>query len=174
MELAVFLFAVGVLLVVLEIFIPSFGMLTLGALTCFAFSVWQAYKAWGVGAAWAMGMVAPVLSAAILYVGFKWIPRTSWGRGLVLRRPADEGVQETPTVSETAYLSPDGGTDEAALAGLVGKEGVAQSFLRPAGVALIDGRRVDVVTEGGMVHASARVRVVAVEGNRVVVRRVKV
>jgi membrane-bound serine protease (ClpP class) len=46
--------------------------------------------------------------------------------------------------------------------------------LRPAGVALVNGRRVDVVTEGGLIAAGARVKVVAIEGNRVVVRRVQV
>jgi len=41
--------------------------------------------------------------------------------------------------------------------------------LRPAGMALINGRRVDVVTEGAMIERDTPVRVVAVEGMRVVV-----
>jgi len=53
--------------------------------------------------------------------------------------------------------------------GLEGKEGVAHSTLRPAGTALIDGVRVDVVTRGEMIEAKTRIRVIAVEGNRVVV-----
>jgi membrane-bound serine protease (ClpP class) len=173
-QLAIFVFAAGVVLLVLEFFIPSFGLLSVGSITCFCLSVWMAYNASGAAAAWAMGILAPIIAACIIYIGLKWIPRTSWGRGLVLRHPADEGAREKPTVSETAYLPPQGGTDEVALATLVGKEGVAQSHLRPVGVALIEGRRVDVVTEGGMIDPGARVRVVAVEGNRVIVRRVKV
>lgn len=169
-----FLFAIGVLLVVLELFIPTFGMLPVGAVVCFVISVWQAHGASGPGAAWAMGVLGPVLSAAILYFGLKWVPRTRWGRGLVLRNPAEEEGSQRPTASETAYLPPEGGTDEAILVGLVGKEGVAQSPLRPVGVALIEGRRLDVVTEGGIVDRGARIRVLVVEGNRVVVRRVKV
>ena len=174
MSLAIFVFAVGVLLVILEVFIPSFGLLTLCAAGCFAVSVWQAYRASGSAAAWAIGAVAPVLTVVILYFGLKYIPRTSWGRGLVLRDPADGGARVPPTSSETAYLSPEGGTDEDRLRPLIGKEGVAQSDLRPVGVIAVDGRRVDVVTEGAMIDAGSRVKIVAVEGNRVVVRKVKV
>lgn len=173
-EWAILLFVFGVLLVVLELFIPSFGMLTVGAIVCFALSVWGVYDKERPAAAVAMGLLAPVVAIAVLYYGLKLVPRTSWGRGLVLSHPSDEGRQEPPTASETASLTPEGGTDEKALAPLLGKEGVAQSPLRPAGVALVDGRRVDVVTEGGLVAAGARVKVVAIEGNRVVVRRVQV
>ena len=44
--------------------------------------------------------------------------------------------------------------------------------LRPSGTAVINGRRVDVVTEGGMIERNTPVKVVAIEGMRVVVRAV--
>ncbi len=53
---------------------------------------------------------------------------------------------------------------------LVGKQGFAASFLRPAGVAAIDGQRVDVLTEGDFVPAGAAVIVTRVEGARIFVR----
>jgi membrane-bound serine protease (ClpP class) len=172
--LAAFLFAVGVLLLLLEIFVPSFGLITLCALACFGLSVWRAYDTAGPTAAIVMGAVAPVLALVILYVGLKYIPRTSVGRGLVLQHPSDGGAEMPPSTSETYRGTAQGGTDEEEMRPLVGKEGIAQSDLRPAGVAVVDGRRVDVVTEGGMIDAGGRVKVVAVEGNRIVVRRVRV
>lgn len=54
----------------------------------------------------------------------------------------------------------------------VGKEGEAQTELRPAGIVAIDGVKLDVVTSGELVERSRRVRVVKVEGNRVVVRAI--
>ena len=54
---------------------------------------------------------------------------------------------------------------------LVGKSGTAITPLRPAGVALIDGHRVDIVTRGEFVETETEVEVILVEGNRVVVRR---
>lgn len=52
---------------------------------------------------------------------------------------------------------------------LRGRAGTAASFLRPAGVATIDGRRVDVLTEGDFIPAGTNVRVTRVEGARVFV-----
>jgi membrane-bound serine protease (ClpP class) len=53
---------------------------------------------------------------------------------------------------------------------LLEKTGVAKTALRPSGTAVIDGERVDVVTEGNLIEPGTPVRVVAVEGLRVVVR----
>jgi membrane-bound serine protease (ClpP class) len=54
--------------------------------------------------------------------------------------------------------------------GYLGREGEAHTDLRPAGTAIIDGKKVDVVTAGEPVSRGRRVRVDKVEGNRVVVR----
>ena len=45
-------------------------------------------------------------------------------------------------------------------------------MLRPAGMAQFGERFVDVVTEGNFVPAGARVQVIEIEGNRVVVKEV--
>lgn len=44
--------------------------------------------------------------------------------------------------------------------------------LRPSGTAVINGKRVDVVSEGAFIEAGQVIKVVAVEGLRVVVRAV--
>jgi membrane-bound serine protease (ClpP class) len=55
---------------------------------------------------------------------------------------------------------------------LLDQTGTALTNLRPSGMAIIDGKRVDVVTEGALIERGTPVRVVAVEGMRVVVRAV--
>jgi len=55
---------------------------------------------------------------------------------------------------------------------LRGHAGTAASYLRPAGIATIDGRRVDVLTEGEFIAAGTPIRVVRVEGARVFVEPV--
>ncbi|MGC4045892.1 MAG: NfeD family protein [Armatimonas sp.] len=52
---------------------------------------------------------------------------------------------------------------------LLGKQGVTESVLRPAGIAHIEGLRVDVVTEGEFLEPGIPIVVTRVEGNRVVV-----
>jgi membrane-bound serine protease (ClpP class) len=56
---------------------------------------------------------------------------------------------------------------------LVGKEGIALTTLRPSGTAIIDDNRVDVVSEGGYIDANKPIRVVGVEGIRVIVKEIK-
>jgi membrane-bound serine protease (ClpP class) len=52
---------------------------------------------------------------------------------------------------------------------LVGAEGVAETVLRPAGKGRFGDRLLDVVSEGDFIEKDARIRIVAVEGARVVV-----
>jgi membrane-bound serine protease (ClpP class) len=53
---------------------------------------------------------------------------------------------------------------------LLDQAGTAFTALRPSGTALINGKRVDVVTEGPFIERGAPIKVVATEGLRVVVR----
>jgi membrane-bound ClpP family serine protease len=53
---------------------------------------------------------------------------------------------------------------------LLGKSGVAITALRPAGTAMFDGKRTDVLTEGEFIEKGQNVTVIAIEGLRVVVR----
>lgn len=53
---------------------------------------------------------------------------------------------------------------------LLNRTGVTLTRLRPSGVATIDGQRVDVVTEGGLIERGVAIKVVAIEGSRIVVR----
>ena len=101
------------------------------------------------GALWGICslLIAGVLTIAIITIA----PRTRAGRSLVLNAAITE---QHPA---------DG------LVALVGQSGVVVSPLRPTGAADIAGRRVDVVTDGDFVVAGSKVRVVSVEGSRVVV-----
>ena len=55
---------------------------------------------------------------------------------------------------------------------LLGAVGEVLTELRPSGSVRLNGKPVDVVSEGAFVPKGAQVQVVAVEGNRVVVRQV--
>jgi membrane-bound serine protease (ClpP class) len=54
---------------------------------------------------------------------------------------------------------------------LPGRSGVALSPLRPAGIAEVDGVRVDVVSDGDFIDAGTPIEVTRVQGNRVIVQR---
>ena len=54
----------------------------------------------------------------------------------------------------------------------LGREGQAHTDLRPAGIVIVDGSKIDVVTSGESIPRGRRVRVETVEGNRIVVKAI--
>lgn len=109
--------------------------------------------------AMAVLVFAIVISVATILIGFKVMPNSPFGRALILSDSQLKG---------SGYIS----TEDTELQNLVGQEGVTTSYLRPAGVAKFGRQRVDVITEGGYLPAGTRVKCVAVQANRVVVRPV--
>ena len=65
---------------------------------------------------------------------------------------------------EDGYVSNVNRTD------LLGVEGITLTILRPSGTAIINDERIDVVSEGGFIPKNTKVKVVKVEGARIVVR----
>jgi membrane-bound serine protease (ClpP class) len=100
---------------------------------------------------------AMVLAIGIGLLLMRWLPRLPFGRQLVL---------DTAMDSAQGYVSaPQADTL------LLGRRGRAATPLHPAGIAEIDGQRVDVVSDGEPVDSGEPVEVIRVDGNRVVVRR---
>jgi membrane-bound serine protease (ClpP class) len=104
--------------------------------------------------------LAVIAAAAAMAVLAKVLPRTSLYHRLVLTETDPAGVVRGTTETQPAIL--------------LGKVGVAKTTLRPSGKADIDGRLEDVVSQGEFLAAGEPVRVVAVEGTRVVVERASV
>lgn len=144
----------GLLLLCAEIFVPggilgAFGALALVGAIIFGFVAFKEY-----GYLIALGIVLG--TGGVIAAWVKYFPKSRLGRSMIVTEDIGGDVEATEP-----------GLDE-----LAGKEGEALSDLRPGGFARLDGRRVDVVTQGGMISKGARVRVVEVEGNRVVVAEV--
>jgi membrane-bound serine protease (ClpP class) len=145
------LVAVGVAAILLEMFVPSFGIIGVAGFGCLVASVVLAYARLGgtVGTIFLAAVL--VLAPALIFLGLKVFPRTFFGQWLIHRE--------------------DLVTPPARHADLTGAAGRALTDLRPSGTALIDGRRISVVTGGEYVGKDEQVSVVAVEGSRIVVRR---
>ena len=162
-ELALFAVGLGLLLVEV-IVIPGFGIaglagvgLMLGSLVVTQlgdFQLWNVDEIAAVIVRLSASMVGAFVLSLIM---LRSLPRMASFNRLVL---------ETETRASEGYVSSSREEDE-----LLGKEGVTVSELRPAGIALINGRRTDVVTDGEFVAVDQVVEVVEVSGNRVVVRR---
>jgi len=158
----VLLVAAGLLLLVVEIFVtPGFGVA--GTLGLTALLGGLVLSLVGRGATWevvlgAAGQVVVSLLLAIVasLALLRFLPRLPYGRRLVL----------------ATELEARGGFVSAPAADLqwLGKRGTAASTLRPAGIAMLEGERVDVVSDGEFIEVGDPITVVKVDGNRIVVR----
>lgn len=99
--------------------------------------------------------VSIVVTAIVAIAWLRHLPHSTRFGGLLLR----EGLERAE-----GFISAPSRED------LVGREGTAQTDLRPSGVAVVGGERLDVVTEGEYVASGAAVVVVRAEGYRHVVR----
>jgi len=155
----------GVILLAVELFVtPGFGITGIVGLAALLGGLGLSLV--GAGATWeviitAIGQVAVslLLALAVSLAMLRFLPRLPFGRRLVLETEltAQEGFASAPE------------TDRAWL----GKRGTAASTLRPAGIADIEGERVDVVSDGEFIDEGEPITVVRVDGNRIVVRRLR-
>jgi membrane-bound serine protease (ClpP class) len=156
---AIILLALGLSLSVLEIFLPSGGIIGFLAAAAVVGAIIVAFRE-GSGTGLAVLSSAMVAIPVVVALALQFWPKTAIGRRMLLRSP--EGDDILPADPHNSYLK-----------GLVGRVGVAKSKMLPSGAVSIDGRTIDAVSEGFPIAIGQRVRVIEVRGNRVVVRTIE-
>ncbi|MCY7893646.1 nodulation protein NfeD [Bacillus vallismortis] len=151
----VLLFAGGVILILLEIFLPGgiIGLLGLGAIVA---SLFLAAGSFTVMA------ISLLIASAVSITAFILLTRVLGKRMKFFKK----FVLNDSTNTESGYVSNQTRTD------LIGKVGITYTQLRPAGTVIIDDERLDVVSEGSFTEKDKKVKVVRVEGSRIVVREI--
>ncbi len=152
--LAALALLLGILALVLEVFIIGFGIAGVAGIILIA---------WGIVlftvdvAITFKSLVIALISSIIVFIfGIKAMSRFNLWQRLTLgkRQFNDEGYRAS----------------REELVECTGQEGITLTPLRPSGAAKVGGDRLDVVSEGGFIPAGAKIKVVRVEGIRIVVR----
>jgi membrane-bound ClpP family serine protease len=176
--LAILLFILGLLLIGLEIFLlPGFTVPGISGVILIVVSLalatlekkpettqeWLSFgKAIG-------GVGVSLVGAVLLAIIAAWyLPSIPYVSRLVLQPPSEA---DAALEGDDQALGSEHGIHPGTAA-LLGAIGVAATTLRPAGIARFGDDFVDVVTEGSFVEAGARIQVIEIEGNRVVVKEV--
>ena len=146
------LLVAGIGFLIGEIFHPGFGLPGVLGLVCLGLDILISAQTLAQGLL--MTAIAAVIVLVIFLIGASLISRGKLPKKLVL---SDENG------SVEGFVSGDG--DGAA----PGQTGRAVTVLRPAGIAEIGGKRLDVVTRGEFIPEGAALRVESVEGSRIVV-----
>lgn len=170
----VLLFVIGIVLLAVEVFvIPGFGFVGVAGVLCVGVSMVMALVEIDIPleVSWELGYMQEVMWEATVRLSLmmlvavgativfgKYLPKTSLGKHMILT---------SATSAEAGYVSQAPEESD-----LLGKRGAALGDLRPAGIATFDGKRVDVVSQGGFIDKKTAVEVIQVDGNRIVVKKV--
>jgi len=149
------LFIAGITFIFIEIFVPGgiFGISGCLAIFGSIFLCFRNYPSLGFYAL----IFELVFAGMAIILALKFLPKTKFGKYVILSKK--EGKNE-------GFVSHD------RLRDMEGKHGIALTLLRPAGKAEINGKKFDVVTEGGYVQKNEKVKVVMIKGKEIVVRKI--
>lgn len=157
-EWQIVLFVVGLLLLLVEIFvIPGFGIAGVLGIGALGTSIWYSF-ADSAAALRALAITAVVLIGGLILL-YRSLDRIARWRHIILKTDMGGEAYAPVAVAERRKL--------------LGKVGTTTTVFRPAGTVEIDGEPYDAVSEGAYIQEGARVRVVKVEGTRIVVRPLK-
>ena len=159
MEWILITLAAGLLLIILEVFIPSGGVLGIIAAILFVVSVALGYmhsSLTGSVLLLTLAILVPIVSAIAVHY---W-PRTPAGKHFFPNHPTEEELN--PSVPHQNRVNE-----------LLEAEGIAVTPLRPSGVCVFNDVRVDTITEGMMLEPGDNVRVIRIHGTQVVVRKIE-
>lgn len=150
------LFGIGVILIVLEIFTAGFGIFgilglasVISSLALASVDIVSGLKSMGV---------AVLITIVVMGMLGKYLDKRGFWSKLVLQENLSEEESKTTFKQKSE---------------LIGKIGVTLTQLRPAGTAKIGDMRYDVVSEGSFTDIHTAVKVIFVEGTRIVVREVE-
>ncbi|MBI9017140.1 MAG: hypothetical protein JEZ07_07765 [Phycisphaerae bacterium] len=157
MAWAISLLVIALLLVILEIFIPSAGLIGIMAAGFAAAAIYLAFKE-NPKVGYAFLTITIVSTPIVFIAGLHYFPKTPIGKRLILK----------PNTETAKHRGIDGVSDED-FSVLVGKTGIAKSNLMPSGIIEIDDIRYSAVCQGTVIDAESEIVVVGLEGNSIIV-----
>lgn len=153
------LLALSLVLIMVEAFVPSGGVIGLAALCCAIAGVVALFRystTWGLSGL----LTVVVLGPMCFFWAIRMLPTTPLGRKLI-----------GPSPDEIARDVQSGGHDaRTGRMALIDAQGVAKTDLRPVGVVEIDGKRYDAAAEGPLIDRGQTVRVTGVDSMQLRVR----
>nr|WP_243108410.1 NfeD family protein [Maliibacterium massiliense] len=153
---AALMLIVGIALIIIEMFIPGFGVPGISGSILIVAGIFVQAKTVEEG------LIILLVVAAILGIAL-----------MLILHSAQKGKLSKSSIVLSAAINESSVDPTGDLHFFLDKEGVVLTPLRPAGTADFDGVRLDVLAESAFVEANTPVRVIRVEGSRIVVRPIK-
>lgn len=162
---ALLLLGAALILLVVEVFVPSGGLIgilcgiaAIGSVAAF----WKYDPLWGMVSAALYVLMAPIV---LIFVFKLWLHSPVAKMMILGGTVGDEDAEDATISSEHARHE-----RFAQLRELIGLKGVTITVLRPVGTVRIDGRRIDAMAETGVIEANTPIVVTDVYDNQIKVR----
>ena len=152
-------FLVGIGLLVLEAFMPGFGLPGISGIVMEIVAIALTWVNHGPVAALGLTIIVLSLIAIAISMSLRSATKGRLSRSKIILKDRES--------NEAGYRSAED------MQVFLGKEGETTTVCRPTGMAEFDGVKLNVVSEGEFIPAGTRVRIVLVEGSRIVVRVIK-
>ena len=143
---------VGVGLLVVEVFVPGFGLPGISGVALLAVGIIITWDTYGPVAGLAVTVIALALAGISISVSVKSAATGRLSKSALILKETTQTVDHEETEA------------------LLGREGTTMTVLNPVGVADFDGVRLNVVSEGTFLAKGAKVQVTKVEGTKIIVR----
>lgn len=158
--LVIVLFVLGILLCVIELFSPGFGVFGISGIALIVIAIIIRMVNGGD-----LYMLAYMFLFSLLFLG---------GMFAIISRSVRKGALSKSKIFDVGTAVPTGLTEGTKdFSHLIGATGTATTFLRPIGRADFGGVPHDVIAREGFIEAGARIEVVGVEGQKIVVQELK-
>ena len=152
-------FLVGIGLLVLEAFMPGFGLPGISGIVMEIVAIVLTWVNHGPVAALGLTIIVLSLIAIAISMSLRSATKGRLSRSKIILKERES--------NEAGYRSAED------MQVFLGKEGETTTVCRPTGMAEFDGVKLNVVSDGEFLPAGTRVRIVQVEGSRIVVRVIK-
>ncbi|MDY4138140.1 MAG: NfeD family protein [Eubacteriales bacterium] len=152
-------FVVGIGLLVLEAFMPGFGLPGISGIVMEIVAIVLTWVNHGPVAALGLTIIVLSLIAIAISMSLRSATKGRLSRSKIILKERES--------NEAGYRSAED------MQVFLGKEGETTTVCRPTGMAEFDGVKLNVVSDGEFLPAGTRVRIVQVEGSRIVVRVIK-
>ena len=148
----------GLGLLVLEMFMPGFGVPGVsGIVLLLAGAVLVGIKH---GLLAAIGLIVIIVALVAIMLS------------VALKSAADGRLSKSKLILHESESSREGFLSSGDMSVFLGREGETRTALRPSGIAEFDGVRLNVVSDGVFIAQGVRVKIVRVDGNRILVHTV--
>ncbi len=146
---------VGVGLLVVEVFVPGFGLPGISGIALLAVGIIITWNTYGPVAGLAVTVIALALAGISISISVKSAATGKLSKSALILKETSQTVDHEETEA------------------LLGREGVTITVLNPVGVADFDGVRLNVVSEGTYLEKGVKVQVTKVEGAKIIVREIQ-